>query len=83
MVMFKFSFQEASVTDKESLAAAKQEIDFLRLLEMVVFDNFLSHFFLYELNLSFRQVSRDYDNLRQENAKLREQVLQDFIRDWK
>ena len=37
--MFKFSFQEASVTDKESLAAAKQEIDFLRLLEMVVFDN--------------------------------------------
>jgi len=42
--------QEASVTDKESLAAAKQEIDFLR------------------------QVSRDYDNLRQENAKLREQA---------
>ena len=33
MTMFKFkvSFQEASVTDKESIAAAKQEIDFLRL----------------------------------------------------
>merc|ERR1719458_1895613 len=38
------------VMDKEGLAAAKQEIDFLR------------------------QVSRDYDNLRQENAKLREQA---------
>ena len=70
------------MTDKESLAAAKQEIDFLRLLEMVKFGNFY-HTFLYELNLSFRQVSRDYDNLRQENAKLREQVFQDFIRDWK
>ena len=81
--MFKFSFQEASVTDKESLAAAKQEIDFLRLWEMVNFGNFLSHYFDFKLNLSFRQVSRDYDNLRQENAKLREQVLQDFIRDWK
>ena len=41
MVMFKFSFQEASVTDKESLAAAKQEIDFLRLLEMDQFFNVL------------------------------------------
>ena len=29
---------------------------------------------------SFRQVSRDYDNLRQENAKLREQVLQDLLK---
>ena len=37
------------MTDKESLAAAKQEIDFLRLLEMVVFDNFLSHFFYMSL----------------------------------
>ena len=43
--MFKFSFQEASVTDKESLAAAKQEIDFLRLLEMVKCGQFLSQFF--------------------------------------
>merc|ERR1712013_894429 len=51
--------QEASVTDKESLAAAKQEIDFLR------------------------QVSRDYDNLRQENAKLREQVLKKVNKHWK
>ena len=76
--MFKFSFQEASVTDKESLAAAKQEIDFLRWLEMAKCGNFLSYSFIW-----FRQVSRDYDNLRQENAKLREQVLQDFIRDWK
>jgi len=42
--------QESAIIDKEGLAAAKQEIDFLR------------------------QVSRDYDNLRQENAKLREQA---------
>ena len=70
------------MTDKESLAAAKQEIDFLRLLEMIK-GNSCRTFFYIKLNLSFRQVSRDYDNLRQENAKLREQVLQDFIRDWK
>ena len=37
-------------------------------------------FFDIKLNLSLRQVSRDYDNLRQENAKLREQVLQDLLR---
>ena len=70
------------MTDKESLAAAKQEIDFLRLLEIVKFGNFYRTFLISNLIL-FRQVSRDYDNLRQENAKLREQVLQDFIRDWK
>ena len=68
------------MADKESLAAAKQEIDFLRLLEM---DKFFTVLFDIKFILSFRQVSRDYDNLRQENAKLREQVLQDFIRDWK
>ena len=37
------------MTDKESLAAAKQEIDFLRLLEMVKYGN-LYYTFLYELN---------------------------------
>ena len=37
-------------------------------------------FFDVKLNLSLRQVSRDYDNLRQENAKLREQVLQDLLK---
>ena len=67
------------MTDKESLAAAKQEIDFLRLLEIVKFGNFYRTFLISNLIL-FRQVSRDYDNLRQENAKLREQVLQDLLR---
>ena len=66
------------MTDKESLAAAKQEIDFLRLLEIVKFGNFYRTFLISNLIL-FRQVSRDYDNLRQENAKLREQVLQDLL----
>ena len=37
------------MTDKESLAAAKQEIDFLRLLQMVEFGNFLSHFLITNL----------------------------------
>ena len=45
---------------------------------MVKFGNYFSLFYI-KLNLSFRQVSRDYDNLRQENAKLREQVLQDLL----
>ena len=46
MFKVKFSFQEASVTDKESLAAAKQEIDFLRWLEMAKCGNFLSYSFI-------------------------------------
>ena len=37
------------MTDKESLAAAKQEIDFLRFLEMVKFGNFYHTFFYMSL----------------------------------
>ena len=66
------------MTDKESLAAAKQEIDFLRFLQ-IVNSRIFSYFFMSNFYVSFRQVSRDYDNLRQENAKLREQVLQDLL----
>ena len=42
-------------------------------------DKFFIALFDIKLNLLIRQVSRDYDNLRQENAKLREQVLQDLL----
>ena len=38
---FKNDIQESAVIDKEGLAAAKQEIDFLRLFEFESLDSFL------------------------------------------
>ena len=41
VIDFKNDIQESAVIDKEGLAAAKQEIDFLRLFEFESLDSFL------------------------------------------